>query len=93
MLRLLLFLILLYLLLRLLRRPPIQGKASSRSRPKEPPRAQPRPPGGAPKVVDEMKPCPQCGTYNPTRLAYVKNELYFCDQRCHEAFVRRESRS
>jgi YHS domain-containing protein len=48
---------------------------------------------GPAAVIDEMRRCPVCGTYNPTRLAYRKKELYFCNERCHEDFIRREQAS
>jgi hypothetical protein len=65
----------------------------SRSTPKMNFRKGPRPsPQGPPnlRVVDEMKPCAQCGTYIPFRQAFQKNELYFCDQQCHEAFIKKD---
>ncbi len=49
--------------------------------------------GGDPRagpVVDEMRACAQCGTYTPSRNAYRKKTLYFCNKQCHEAFVKRE---
>jgi len=48
-------------------------------------------PQGNSRVIDEMKACPQCGTYNPTRSALAKKGLYFCNKRCHEAYEKREA--
>lgn len=42
-------------------------------------------PGGK-KVIDQMKACPQCGTYNPSRQAYAYKGLYFCDRQCLKAY-------
>lgn len=38
------------------------------------------------KVIDEMKACPNCGTYNPSQLAYVQKDLYFCNRECHASY-------
>lgn len=38
------------------------------------------------KIIDEMKACPQCGTYNLSQIALVKKGLYFCNRECHEAY-------
>jgi len=43
-------------------------------------------------VIDEMKACAHCGTYQPARSAFQKNGLYFCNRECHEAY-RREVKS
>ncbi len=46
------------------------------------------------RVIDEMKSCPQCGTYNPARTAFRSKELYglyFCNERCHEAYLKEKS--
>ncbi len=34
------------------------------------------------KIVDEMKRCPVCGTYNPKTFARVHRGEYFCDESC-----------
>ena len=83
MVRIIIFLILLYLVYRIwvwLRRLPnkLFGAQATQGR-------SARGPG---RVLDEMKPCPQCGTYNPTQMAAQYKGLYFCDQRCHEAYLK-----
>lgn len=78
-----------YLLLRLLRRVVsalAPGASAPRSRPRSEPSPGPSGPMGSSGVIDEMKRCPTCGTYNPTRLGYRKKDLYFCNARCHEDF-------
>lgn len=83
MLRLFFLAIVIYLLLRLVRRV-VSSLASGASAPR-PTSSAPQGPAGS-GVIDEMKRCPTCGTYNPTRLAYRKKDLYFCNDRCHEDF-------
>ena len=90
MLRFLFLVLLVYYLLRWLRGLLPKPRLRPRQGPQNPPGPMGRPPSSQPKVIDEMKPCPACGTFNPTRLAYEKKGLYFCDQRCHEAFIRGE---
>jgi len=41
-------------------------------------------------VIDEMRPCATCGTYAPSRHAYQKNGLYFCNRECHEIYLTRQ---
>jgi len=80
-----------YIVLRMIRRL-LVGPGPQRRPPPPPPSANgERRPPPPPRVVDEMKPCPACGTFNPTRLAYEKKGLYFCDERCHEAYIRGKS--
>jgi hypothetical protein len=81
MVRLFLLALIIYVLLRVLRRVVslLAPKTSSA-------RSGSSSPSGSGGVIDEMKRCPTCGTYNPTRLAYRKKDLYFCSQRCHEDF-------
>ncbi|HCU25271.1 MAG TPA: hypothetical protein DF383_09650 [Deltaproteobacteria bacterium] len=90
--RFILYAFLLYLLFRLLRRLTQRGGASSRSKTWSSQRVPPRhsTPRRPPQVIDEMKPCPACGTFNPTRLAFPQKNLYFCNRRCHEAYLKRE---
>jgi len=86
MLRLFLFAIFVYFLLRMVRR----VVAALAPRPSTPRHREPRTSDpvheGPSGIIDEMKRCPTCGTYNPTRLAYRKKDLYFCNDRCHEDF-------
>ncbi|MFO1463508.1 MAG: hypothetical protein U1F66_06995 [bacterium] len=88
MLRLLILALFVYFVLRLIRRLLLRPASKARGGWQAPSGGPARPP---PKVIDEMKPCPACGTFNPTRLAYEKKGLYFCDQRCHEAYIRGKS--
>ena len=90
MIRFVLLVVFVYLLLRMLTRMFSKAPKSGGFRAQKPPPRRDRPPPGPPRIVDEMKPCPSCGTFNPTRLAYEKKGLYFCDQRCHEAYIRGE---
>lgn len=86
MLRLIFLALVVYFLLRLVRRVVsalASGASAPRSREKY---SAPQSPAGSGGVIDEMKRCPTCGTYNPTRLAYRKKDLYFCNDRCHEDF-------
>ncbi len=93
MLRFVLLVIAVYLALRLLRRILLRPRNPGPFRSRQAaPRHDPSP-SGPPKVIDEMKPCPACGTFNPTRLAYEKKGLYFCEKRCHEAYIRGEKQS
>lgn len=82
--------LMIYLVLRLVRRVVSMiapGATQARSRTQAPPPSNgPMGPVGSSGVIDEMKRCPTCGTYNPTRLAYRKKDLYFCNARCHEDF-------
>jgi hypothetical protein len=90
MLRLLLFLFLIYILLRLtrglwtrLRQAFKTGLFSARDY------SASRKPGAKPKqIIDEMRPCVYCGTYHPSRHSYQKKGLYFCNPQCHEAYQR-----
>ncbi|HKY63684.1 MAG TPA: hypothetical protein VJR29_09715 [bacterium] len=81
--RLFLLALVIYFLLRLVRRV-VASLASGASSPRPRPKPSTGPAGSG--VIDEMKRCPTCGTYNPTRLAYRKKDLYFCNDRCHEDF-------
>lgn len=36
--------------------------------------------GGEP--MDKIVPCPACGVYNPTQIAYRVGNAYFCSQEC-----------
>ena len=92
MLRFLIFVAIIYLLLRLLGRLFSKAKHGPKFRPRTAPRAA-GPGSGSAKVIDEMKACPHCGTFNPTRLAYEKKVLYFCEARCHEAYIRGEKQA
>lgn len=93
MLRFVLLVIAVYLALRLLRRILLRPRNPGAFRPRQAPTRPGPSPSGPPKVIDEMKPCPACGTFNPTRLAYEKKGLYFCEKRCHEAYIRGEKQA
>lgn len=92
MIRFLILVAIIYLLLRLVSRFFSKAKQGPKFRARSVPRAAGS--GSGPtKVIDEMKACPQCGTFNPTRLAYEKKGLYFCEARCHEAYIRGEKQA
>ncbi len=91
MLDLILVAVFVYIVLRMIRRLLIGRGPAPSSAPPPPRNDAQRAPPPPPRVVDEMKPCPTCGTFNPTRLAYEKKGLYFCDERCHEAYIRGKS--
>ncbi len=60
---------------------PKQKKTQQRSSRRRPP-----PVYGAPMVVEEMKRCPTCGTFNPKSLALLDKEQYFCSIECRVRF-------
>ncbi|MBF0491838.1 MAG: hypothetical protein HQM15_03570 [Deltaproteobacteria bacterium] len=33
-------------------------------------------------LIDEMKKCPTCGTFNPTAIALRRGSEFFCDEKC-----------
>lgn len=33
-------------------------------------------------IMEEMKKCPSCGTFNPKSIALIKNENFFCNEKC-----------
>ncbi len=33
-------------------------------------------------LIDEMKKCPTCGTFNPMSIALRRGSEYFCDTQC-----------
>jgi hypothetical protein len=81
MIRILLLIFLIYLFYRFLawfRDIPKKSSPSARNKSRPAPAKKP--------VIDEMKACAQCGTYQPARSAFQKNGLYFCNYECHEAY-------
>jgi hypothetical protein len=92
MLRIIILIALVYLTLRwLTRRKRSDGPSFQFRSPPNFSRSAPPSPGPSPRPIDEMKPCAVCGTYIPARLAWRKNELYFCGERCQEAFSRQKA--
>lgn len=90
MLRLIIFILLVYFILRSLSRWSSSWLKKARPKRSSPFSSDPRPHAAPPRTIDEMKPCATCGAYVPTRLAVRKNELYFCSEQCHEASFKKE---
>jgi len=87
--RLLFFLILIYLAIRFVLRIFSGPLRAFRAGMSTGPRGAPKPADPS-KVIDEMRPCAACGTYAPSRHAYQKNGLYFCNRECHEIYLTRQ---
>ena len=87
MVRILLFILCIYIVYRLLVPSKKDGsKKKSRFRVVYPPPPSQSPPSQS-LVVDEMKRCPSCGTFNPKSHALLFHGEYFCNEECKEKRV------
>lgn len=72
MLRILIFLVIIYLIAKVIKK--LVKSSLQTTRPKDD------------RVIDQMVACPRCGTYNPSQRAHSYKGLYFCDRQCLKAY-------